>query len=104
MMQFQMQQQTLASQQVQNQSRVITIIFRRDPHEQPSPPTMIQCMPEDKVSDMIEKYRIKSGDRDTTKKFIFNAHALNPSLKLIEAGITNNANVFVVVTKGIKGG
>ena len=61
-------------------------------------------MLEDKVSDAIEKYRNDSNDRDQTKKFIFNAKPLHPSLKLIEAGITNNANVFVVVTKGIKGG
>ena len=64
---------------------------------------MIQCTPNDKVSDIIEKYRNKANDRDDTKKFIFNAKNLNTSLSVAEAGITNNANIFVVATKGIKG-
>ncbi len=67
------------------------------------PPIMIQCRPDDKVSDIIEKYRTKSMDNDISKKFIFNAKALAPTLKLSEAGITNNANIFVVTTQGVKG-
>ena len=63
----------------------------------------IQCTPYDKVSDIIEKYRNEAYDRDNTKKFIFNAKYLNTSLSVAEAGITNDANIFVVATKGIKG-
>ena len=55
----------------------------------------------EKVSNLIEKYRIKSGDRDLSKKFIFNAKALNCSLTLEEAEIDNNSNVFVVEIKSI---
>ena len=33
---------------------------------------MVQCFPNEKVSEIIEKYRVKSQDRDTCKKFIFN--------------------------------
>ena len=29
-------------------------------------------MPKEKISDIIEKYKIKSGDRDLEKKLIFN--------------------------------
>ena len=36
-------------------------------------------------------------------KFIFEAKPLNPSLTVAEAGITNNAYVFVVSDKGVKG-
>ena len=64
---------------------------------------VIQCKPDEKVSDVIQRYRTKSGDNDTTKKFIFNAKALNESLTVAEAGLANNLNVFVVRTKGIKG-
>ena len=60
-------------------------------------------MQDDKVSSVIEKYRMKANDRDDSKKFIFNAKNLTPSLTVAEAGITNNANIFVVATKGIKG-
>ena len=52
---------------------------------------------------ILEKYKNKSGDRNPEKKFIFNAKMLSPDLTLSEAGITNNSNIFVVSTKGIKG-
>ena len=60
---------------------------------------------EERVSDLIEKYRNKSGDRDPTKKFIFNAKNLNDFLTLTcaEAGLTECANIFVVPTIDIKG-
>jgi len=63
----------------------------------------IQIKPEEKVSELIKKYRIISGDNKLTKKFIFNAKSLNYDLTIAEAGITHNANIFVVSTKGIKG-
>ena len=64
---------------------------------------IIQYLPDEKVSELIKRYRTKTGDDDTTKKFIFNAKALNESLSVAEAGLANNLNVFVVRTKGIKG-
>ena len=88
----------------QPQGGGITIIFRTSGQNAPQqPPISIQCMPDDKVSTAIEKYRNKANDRDDTKKFIFNAKNLNANLSVAEAGITNNANIFVVATKGIKG-
>ena len=38
------------------------------------------------------------------KKFIFNGFALNPDLTAVEAGLHNNATIYVVATKGIRGG
>jgi len=67
------------------------------------PETYIQCLSDEKVSDVIQRYRSKSGDNDPTKKFIFNAKALNCDLTVAEAGLTHNCNIFVVATKGIKG-
>ena len=88
----------------QSQGQGFSVIFRASGATgQASAPIMVQCMPDEKVSEVIEKYRSKSGDRDPTKKFIFNAKNLAPSLSVAEAGITNNANIFVVATKGIKG-
>ena len=69
----------------------INVIFRSD--------VIIGCNIREKVSSLIEKYRNKSGDRDDNKKFIFNAKNLNLSLTVAKAGITNNANIFVVSTK-----
>ena len=83
-----------------NENPVITIYFRK----RDNPPIGIQCHKKDKVSDAIRKYRIKINDFDKSKKFIYNSIPLNPSLTLEEANISDNGNVFVVVTKGIKGG
>ena len=57
-------------------------------------------MPDKKVSSLIEKFRKKAGDYDKTKRFIFNAKNVNPSLA--EAGMHNNCNIFVVATKEYK--
>ena len=86
------------------QEKGVNIVFRvSGPEGQGRPPLSIQCMPNEKISDVIQKYRTKSGDQDQTKKFIFNAKNLNPQLSVGEAGITDNANVFVVTTQGVKG-
>ena len=95
------QNQNFSQNQV-NESDGINVTFRRSGENKK--PITIKCRINEKVSDLIEKYRAESGDRDETKKFIYNAKALHPSLTLSEAGIENKSNIFVVVTKGIKGG
>ena len=65
---------------------------------------MISCKKDDKVSDIIEKYRSKANDYSLTKKFIFEARNLHPQKTLIEAGLKNNSNIFVVETYGVRGG
>jgi hypothetical protein len=64
---------------------------------------MIQCSLNDKISDLIQKYKNKSLEDVSLKKFIFNAKALVPSLTVAEAGLTEGANIFVVNTAGVKG-
>jgi hypothetical protein len=64
---------------------------------------MIQCSLNDKISDLIQKYRSKSLEDVSLKKFIFNAKALVPSLTVAEAGLSEGANIFVVNTAGVKG-
>ena len=67
----------------------------------------IECGPDDKVHEMIEKYFEKTKINDYYKKyftFIFDAKAIkNTSLTLKESGITNNnKTVFVFNIGGIK--
>ena len=64
---------------------------------------MIQCSLSDKISDLIEKYRTKSLEDVSQKKFIFNAKNLNRDLTVAEAGLNDGANIFVVNTAGVKG-
>ena len=60
-------------------------------------------MPNDKISTAIEKYRNKSGDTDSTKKFEFNAKSLDPLLTIIEAGLNDNSQILVLTTKNVQG-
>ncbi len=109
MMQFQqaMQQQEMIMRQQmenfqkeQNQNLEIIVIFRRGNDR----PIKIRCSLKDKCSDIIQKYKNLAMVESDTLKFIFNAQALHPNLTVEEAGITNDANIFVVETKGIRGG
>ena len=79
------------------------VIFRKSGEGQQGPPIMIQCLDSDKISELIQRYRTKANDTDDSKKFIFNAKQLNTTLTVGEAGITDNANIFVVTTRGVKG-
>jgi len=65
--------------------------------------TDIKCLLNEKVSDIIERYREKSGDNDPTKKFVFNAKDLDLSLTVAEAGLVNDSSINVYTTKCIKG-
>ena len=62
----------------------------------------VQCSMNDKVSEIIEKYRTKSLDREK-KFFIYNAKKLNESLSAAEAGINDRATIFVLDPKNVKG-
>ena len=71
----------------------ISVIFRYSSTNMP--PILIQCFPNEKVSDVIKKFRLKSGNYSKSLKFIFNAIKLNQVLTVAEAGLTNNCNIFV---------
>ena len=64
---------------------------------------IILCLMDEKVSDIIQKYRAKSCDRDPKKKFIFNAKALNFDLTAAKIGL-GCGPIFIVSTGGIEGG
>ena len=78
----------------------ISVVFRKSGEDTKIyPPIMMQCNKNEKVSDLIERYRIKSGDRDLSERFIYNAKDLNFSLSVEEAGISNNSNIFMIKVK-----
>ena len=53
----------------------------------------------EKISDIIQKYRQKSSNFENNLKFIFNARKLNPCLTASEAGLMNKSLIFVVREK-----
>ena len=100
-------QNSSSNQNVQNEQLVtpndnITVVFRTSNNINDYP-LKIQCTKNEKVSDLIERYRTKAIDHDTTKRFIFNAKELNKDLTIEEAGLSEGSNIFVVTTAGIKG-
>ena len=110
MQQQMMQQQMMAAAQMQNIlndpiNAGISVVFRPSGSSNnflKMAPTRVLCDPNEKVSSIIEKYRMQTGDYDLDKIFIFNAKKLAPSLTLAEAGLINNSVIFVVTTRGIK--
>ena len=91
------------NQQMENIQKIedkITVKFRKDRAE----PIPVKCSLNNSISDIIKKYRKYSLDNEPEEKFIFNAKALSPSLTVAEAGLTKNSNIFVVETKGLRGG
>ena len=92
----------------QQQSNAFVTIKFRDSRTSDSPNTdddghiiAIQCKPDEKESEIIQRYRTKADFHDEVK-FVFNAKNWSPSLSVAEAGITNGAIVFVVRTKHVK--
>ena len=76
--------------------KVFDVIFKKASSSgQEADSIIIQCRPDEKVKEIIEKYRKKSGDNEPTKKFKFNNKFLSPNLSVAEAGITNNSNILV---------
>ena len=103
MMQQQILQQQMMQQQMEMQNQYIRVIFRQNGENSKNiPPITIQCKLGDSVSSMIEKYRNASGDKDPYRKFIYNAKSLDPFLTLSSSRISDNSNIFVVSTRGIK--
>ena len=51
----------------------------------------IVAYPEERLSEIINKFRVKANNYDNDLKFIFNSKPLNPSLTVSENGLRNGA-------------
>ena len=61
--------------------------------------TRFKCKRNEKVNDIIEKYREEAFDDDTNIKFFYNGKELNKNLTASEVGISNNSNILVLASK-----
>ena len=61
----------------------------------------IICDPNEKISSLIEKYRIKANDNNQKEKFIFNANELDPNKTLSEAGLRDGSKIIVIDMRDI---
>ena len=102
--QMQMMQQMQIQQMLQQQAEnaLITLEFRKTNNKN----IKIQCQMNDKIRDVIQKYRNLSLTSDKNDKFIYNAKALYPDsdLTVAECGLYNNSIIQVLPTKDIRGG
>lgn len=64
-----------------------------------SNPTTILANFNDKISDIIKRYRTKSGDFNLSEKFMFNAKILNENMTTLEAGLNNGCFIYVIETQ-----
>jgi hypothetical protein len=62
---------------------------------------LIKCLPSEKISKIIQYYRVKANDYDEAKRFIFNAKELNPNLTARESQFLDNCTIFIVKTKEV---
>ena len=67
------------------------------------PLNIIQCTLSDKVSDIIQEYRNKTLDKETTNIFHHNGKALDLNMTAAEAGLHNLAIIHVINTKNVDG-
>ena len=84
---------------IMNMNTKFSIIFRRTGKNGSSsePPVMLQVDPNEKMRDIIRRYKERSNDFDNTNKYIFNAkYIYNLESTAHEIGLTNHSNIFVV--------
>ena len=81
---------------------VINVIFRNTDLKTNNA-TKIKCNQNEKVSEIIRKYRERTGDREPKEKFIFNAKELNAQLTVGQSQLYDGSIIFVVLLKGVKG-
>ena len=91
---------------IMNKEPGITVFFRVIWFGQNSShPISIQCALGEKVSEVIKRWRKKSGDNIPNNcRFIFNLKQLNESLTVAEAGLHNGSVIFVESRDNVKGG
>ena len=70
------------------------VYFKQSGLNSQIPPITVQFTPNMKISEIIQRYRIKANDYENGK-FIFTAKVLNPQLTAAEVGLKNNSNIFV---------
>ena len=89
---------------IMNKDLIISVCFELV-FEENSSKVSVRCLLSEKVSEVIEKLRIKSGDNIPNNcRFIFNSKQLNESLTVAEAGLINQSIIFVVLRDKVKGG
>ena len=77
--------------------KFLTVYFRMpEEHGNQAQSIAIQCKSDDKMEDIINKFRNKANVNKNDYKFIFNANLVLMDSTAEEIGLANNSNIFVV--------
>ena len=86
--------------QLSNNSDTFTVIFKETGHGFKNKGKIpVSVKKDEKISDIIQKYREKNNNFDESLIFIFNAEKLNPSLTVGEFGLKNDSKITVLSSK-----
>ena len=81
---------------IQKKTKEIIVYFRIIKKNNSNIPIAIQCQDDDLVSELKERFRALANYENKYAKFIYNARNLIDNLTVIESGINNSSNIFVV--------
>ena len=95
--QMQMIPNQLMFQQQSKEKAFITLLFRKRNEK----PLYILCHMDEKIRDVIQRYRNVSMTPDNHEKFIFNAQLLHLDLTVEESGLQNNSVILVLEFKNV---
>ena len=76
-------------------NNLITVYIKKDKFSH-----IIQGYTNEKIENLIERYRMQTLDMDKTEKFIFNSKPLLPELTVAQAGLTNGSAIYIEENKG----
>ena len=82
-----------------NLNKKIKVTFRTSGFGLPSNPLEIECEKNEKIKDVIKRYREISGVKEENLKFVFNARILKLESTLEESYISDKSTIFVVLPK-----
>ena len=101
-----MQQMQIIQQQQMLQQQAENAFIMLEFHEIYKKKIRILCQMNDKIRDVIQKYRSLTLTSDKNDKFIYNGKALYPDsdLTVAECGLYNNSIIQVLSAKNVRGG
>ena len=64
----------------------------------------MQCILDEKISNLIKRFRIKIDDFDSLLVFVFNGHKLDSNLTIAQARLRDRSVISVLNFQNVQGG
>ena len=86
-----------------NNSEQINILFKYQNYAEIRTINM-QCILDEKISNLIKRFRIKIDDFDSLLVFVFNGHKLDSNLTIAQARLRDRSVISVLNFQNVQGG